>query len=567
MTTDTSNSTQSPNREQFNYEALDLDTSSLRLLKVLPTKSEDGYLQLKLWHDDLSTQPIYRCLSYRWGDQSSRKTIVLDGKFFTVLESLYHFLEEMHMYSRGAPQQRAYANALWVDSICIDQQCLKERGHQVQCMGKIYANAHETLVWLGEQSLSEELRDILVSPRYLHGLASSDHIERLKAYTDQVDQIRYDKYWSRAWIVQELLLARWVTIVFPGQKRLDWVSLGDKFAAFDDYDKHDVATQLYSFRQQRMYLASWKPMTFWELMYVHRNAQCSDHRDRVYSLLGLVDGGERFPVDYGESVVDLFWRVGEHFDAWGEPELVNILRIALFPREGNHNLEEKDMEDARRTNPIPLIKSLEAKPDLQVRIAVRRATPTASLICRLTKRAKCTFKHCRVAPRIQCGNDDLLLCTNADMEGFDDHGCIHALAHPLDQPAAERFEIRLTAHHQAEVVTTVLPPTSLQVHDDGTETWFGISTWSSLCKALDQKALDRADRVKLQVPAMYAIWIWFGVHPNQIDEENAKHHTDLPSALHALPPGTKVTRNSIEVAPSCDAVRAQPCMLRQGLFE
>ncbi|KAH7095537.1 heterokaryon incompatibility protein-domain-containing protein [Paraphoma chrysanthemicola] len=567
MTTDTSSSTQSPASEQFEYEALNLNTSSFRLLKVLPTKSEEGYLQLKLWHDDLSTRPKYRCLSYRWGDQSSRKTVVLNGKSFMVLESLYHFLEEMHTYSQGLPQLRAYSNALWVDSICIDQQCVKERGHQVQRMGKIYAEAYETLIWLGKQRLSKELHGILMAVRYLDGYISSAHTKRLKAYKDQLNQIRYNEYWSRAWIVQEVLLASSVTIVFPEQKLLDWGSLGRNLIELDEYDRHDVASQLYSFRQQEVYVERWKPMTFWELMYVHRNAQCSDHRDRVYSLLGLVNGGERFAVDYGENVIDLFWRVGEFFDAWGEPELVNILRIALFPNDEKHKIEEKDMEDSRKTNPLPIIKSLEAMPDLQVRLAVRRAAPTASLLCRLTKRVKCKFKHCRVAPRIECGREDLLLCTNADMEGSDDHGCIHALAHPLDQPAAERFEIRLTAHHQTEIVTTVLPPTSLQVYDDGTETWFGISTWTSLCKALDQKTLDRADRVKLQVPAMYAIWIWFGVHPNQIDEENAKHHTDLPSAHHALPPGTKVTQNSIEVPPSRDAVKAQPCVLRQGVFE
>lgn len=64
---------------------------------------------------------------------------------------------------------------------------------------------------------------------------------------------------------------------------------------------------------------------------------------------------------------------------------------------------------------------------------------------------------------------------------------------------------------------------------------------------LKMKDLDRADRAKLSVPARYVIWIRFGVHPSQWDEAWILQHTDLSSASHALPPGTKITSNSVEV--------------------
>ena len=41
--------------------------------------------------------------------------------------------------------------ALWIDSICIDQDSLEERSHQVQQMGDIYIKAKELYIWLGQK--------------------------------------------------------------------------------------------------------------------------------------------------------------------------------------------------------------------------------------------------------------------------------------------------------------------------------------------------------------------------------------------------------------------------------
>ncbi|KAF2022656.1 hypothetical protein EK21DRAFT_95540 [Setomelanomma holmii] len=227
--------------------------------------------------------------------------------------------------------------------------------------------------------------------------------------------------------------------------------------------------------------ARWNQNSFWELMYVYRKAQCADRRDRVYSLLGLVQGFEPFTVDYSETVADLSWRAGEHFDAWTEPELVDLLRIALF--QGCNQHCSGNERDGGTLEPMVLVDSLRTKAHPQIRIPIRRATPTTAILRRLTKRVRCSFKHCRVAPKMQCNGDDIMLCTNTDADGPVEHGCIHALAHPVDRPAAERFEIKLTAHHQRRVVTTILPPTAVQILDDGTDSWFGVSTWSSLAQS------------------------------------------------------------------------------------
>ena len=474
---------------------------------------------------------------------------------------------------------------LWIDSICIDQESVQERGHQVQRMGNIYASAMGVLVWLGKRSIPKEIHC------WLYSLSQSDSTpstECPQIIREHWDRLRFDPYWYRAWIVQELLLAKSVKLVLSGET-IDWKVFGgaitrtllsDSARADPELDytrlfDENIALSLYSFWCDRwnrdprgmIYRDPYGDKsiqdTFWQLMHMHRHARCTDPRDRIYSLLGLLDGEHDFVVDYGESSADLFWRAGEHFDAWSTPDLVDVLRIALLQSE-SQDQDQSSKANRGKSNPLLLNDSLRGRQDLQVRIPVRRAWPTTSLSCRLTRRVKCKFDDCCKAPRIQCTRTDILLCTNARTYGLSDHGCIHALAHPVDKPAAERFEIKLIAHHGGKVAITILPPTALQVHDEGTDAWVGVSTWSSLRKALERRDLDRADRVKLLVPAKYAVWIWFGVHPHHLEDAFAEDQMGLPSAQHALPPGTKITRNSIEVPPShTNEGRTS----REGIFE
>jgi hypothetical protein len=551
-------------RAQYEHGPLDRTTDSFRLIKVLPERSEDGLLRISLWYDNVSSAS-YRCLSYRWGDQTRRRTVLINGLSFSVGENLHDFLEEAHSWGHNG--------ALWIDSICINQQCTPERGHQVQHMGSIYIDAEEVLIWLGSETLARSLSD------WVQAEIWSECPDSLR---QQWDLIRFNPYWSRAWIVQEVLLARSITVVMPGV-RLDYNLLGRAITRSADLTRldEDAGAQLWSFwyeRRKKSRRPTSEPVTvdwirhqrdgvgFWDLIQMHKKAKCTDERDRIYSLLGLISGDHEFRVDYNEPTADLFWRAGEHFDAWEAPELVDILRVALLSNDAQNKSAGKAKN--RGISPWILIESLKQRSDFQVRIPIRRASPTTSMFCRVTKQPRCGFKECRRAQTgLRCTRNDMFLCTNAPSNGPTEHGCIHALACPTDTPAAEPFEIKMEAHHGKTLAHTVLPATALQVLDTGTNMWVGVSTWSSLRRALDKKNLDRSDLVKLQVPAKYAIWIWFGIHPDQLDSELVEHHPELPSAHHALPSGTKVTRNSIEVPSGSTGANGEVHTAREGIFD
>lgn len=502
-----------PSVGQFNYEDLDLSSEAVRLIKVLPARHNTGLLQLEISHHTLPTS--YRCLSYRWSQRHTTHKLLINQCEFYVGQNLHDFLEQVRVWA-----EQGYNESLWIDAICINQARVDERGHQVQRMGTIYAGAQEVFIWLGDHGkLADAFHD------WLH---HGEHHNCPSALRDCWDRIRFHEYWRRAWIVQEILLAKKVTVVLP-DAQVDWTIIGRAIAKAGNMDRLDQesAAHLWTFWAERWisrhptstrrsrWLHNGLPVnrlemdSLWSLIHMHRHALCTDKRDRIYSLLGLIHAENDFKVDYNESIVDLFWRAGEHFNAWDAPELVDILRVALLQEA------ERECEDASATSPWRLMASLNARPDLCVRVPVRRVVAATSLRSRFTKAVKCRFPYCRKAPAFPCHRDDLLLCTNTEPDGPSSHGCIHGLCRRTDNGA---FDITLTAHHDERTAEVTLPSKAVQVYKGDTEIWDGLTSWSQLKSVLKARDLDRADRVKLSVPARYAIWIWFGIHPGHMEQ-------------------------------------------------
>jgi hypothetical protein len=117
----------------------------------------------------------------------------------------------------------------WIDAICINQDSVLERNHQVQMMRQIYSNAESVSVWLGEAdreltsdiamdflaTRSRIVRDGEVWPKQQKSFPWSKHQAE-----SILDLCRMD-YWSRVWIVQEMFLAEQLTICC-GAKKVSW---------------------------------------------------------------------------------------------------------------------------------------------------------------------------------------------------------------------------------------------------------------------------------------------------------------------------------------------------------
>jgi hypothetical protein len=79
----------------------------------------------------------------KWGNETAKKTIFVDGKKFLVGQNLWDALRFL--------RKRANGQRYWIDAICINQTDIPERSRQLTFMPEIYARAQMVLVWLGSQ--------------------------------------------------------------------------------------------------------------------------------------------------------------------------------------------------------------------------------------------------------------------------------------------------------------------------------------------------------------------------------------------------------------------------------
>lgn len=176
--------------ESFTHDPLDLASSTtIRLIEVLPPQPGSESIQCKLTHKTTDVQ--YTCLSYVWGLESSSHDVYINGRVTWVRPNLWRFLRAVSMsLSRAHPTQQSsekdswLPQALWIDALCIDQENIDERNHQVQQMGEIYKNAHSVIAWLHDTEDADECSTNLTSDTWDSELTGTMGIDRFcsKAY-------------------------------------------------------------------------------------------------------------------------------------------------------------------------------------------------------------------------------------------------------------------------------------------------------------------------------------------------------------------------------------------------
>jgi hypothetical protein len=147
---------------EFTYQPLDDPLNDLRLLRVLPDRS-DGCIQVQLWNcsaqEVASTDyPGYHCLSDTWGDPAHTHEIRVNDQSLRVRRNLHDSLK------RAAKTMPSHV--LWIDALCIDQNALHEKNVQVAKMGSTYNGSIGVLAWVGDDE------SFLPLARYISGESS-----------------------------------------------------------------------------------------------------------------------------------------------------------------------------------------------------------------------------------------------------------------------------------------------------------------------------------------------------------------------------------------------------------
>jgi hypothetical protein len=140
------------------YEPLNLVAGEIRLLTLLPGAPTDPIrvfihaerLPVNTWE-----APPYEALSYVWGRQcgAERATVAVKPTNGDGLDTHIEVAENLKAclpYLRYRRRPRV----LWIDTICIDQSNVVEKGHCVKRMAEIYNSAARVIIWLGPESPS-----------------------------------------------------------------------------------------------------------------------------------------------------------------------------------------------------------------------------------------------------------------------------------------------------------------------------------------------------------------------------------------------------------------------------
>jgi hypothetical protein len=268
----------------------------------------------------------YFALSYVWGQESDPAS-VRDGKQTSRELAITRNLETALRHLRHICKPLERNLILWVDSICINQEDLGEKSHQIPLMCDIYQNADAVFIWLGKENqyadyqgmfeylciLFNEVKPNLDDYGKLRE-EQEDNAPRLEEFYPKLDPtsspaiafgdfFRNTPWFHRAWTMQESVVAQ-NKMFFCGEHRLpdpfrlmpSLYELASRLEALDSghtkWINHciPVPTLLtkMSFNWTKYAADGKSPLSFAQCLAAQRGAGCKDARDIVYSVLGLV---------------------------------------------------------------------------------------------------------------------------------------------------------------------------------------------------------------------------------------------------------------------------------------
>ncbi|KAF5868507.1 putative heterokaryon incompatibility protein [Botrytis fragariae] len=213
---------------QFLHELLPDPKTFIRLLELDRIDQEDTTTELRCsistWHVDHT--PPYHAISYVWGSPEFITTINVDGRSLKININADYALRQAKWFG---------VRYVWMDSICIDQHDIEEKGDQVKIMGHIYRNASCVLACVGLHDDDSELvmkfscKAKIFKPGMGHidgasGLTVIKHTIESLIWAIKTQDVRKRRlrrafftfmdrpYFKRVWILQEVSAAGTVII-------------------------------------------------------------------------------------------------------------------------------------------------------------------------------------------------------------------------------------------------------------------------------------------------------------------------------------------------------------------
>ena len=314
----------------------------------------------------------YLALSYTWGSATTEddvRPLEVDGIDFYARTNVVTFLQAG--WAKDHMDEDVLAWPVFIDAICINQLDVQEKQEQVAFMDEVYQHADEVISYVGQFTDDHklcwyltELRHMLHTPLgfTVYGGATTGTVQDVAMF-GSLHQWEFEhlycfallsgeRYWTRAWVVQEILLARRITLVY-GSHAFEWGNVASlprhlverevmerhphrnrqplmsathaeiaeakkaiykTLCYFDDGPglsmfEHRAQTEAISFFPGDLFIPT-SPKRFTLSQALSRFGQkgCHDPRDKLYSILGILHPRARsqIVVAYDRDVVFAF---------------------------------------------------------------------------------------------------------------------------------------------------------------------------------------------------------------------------------------------------------------------
>lgn len=321
----------------YQYQPIQ-ESDGIRLIRLLDKteKSSPSHVECELVHVSLCGAPAYDAISYTWGNPQKDCGIVVNGEWLPTSANVYEIL---HGSSESAFSWAS--RYIWIDFLCINQDDCSEKNQQVPMMRKIYLQAAQVIISLGNPQdyaadiAIQHIRDLhsaILQKRWPYKSSAAAFDRRFFKLWFKLSRLGWDAFstllkhplWTRVWIVQELALAKKLWMVY-GDNVLDWeefilvlkalckVDYDTIFATDGDtmfpisllegkspWDGIALISRILHIRET---VQAGDHVSFEELMMISPYLASTDPRDHVFGLEGLVTSPivPQLLPDYGAS--------------------------------------------------------------------------------------------------------------------------------------------------------------------------------------------------------------------------------------------------------------------------
>jgi Heterokaryon incompatibility protein (HET) len=284
-----------------------LGEGTVRILVLHPGSASDDIKchlgqKVPLAQVPLDEVLIYDALSYVWGDEKNPDFIDLCGSRFAVTRNLAEALRQLRFPSSE--------RMLWVDALCINQCDEEEKKAQVNSMHWIYKLARSVIAWLGPSNedcrsafgtmdLIQKLDITPISGVMTCRISNKETRNGHDPFRELMDR----PYWSRAWIVQEMMFAHSLLIQCGAEvvrySTLEKVYPPDKQGYMETYSDESEPMRIHfrggpELKILRLDSEQICPKRFLDCFL---DRECLNRHDNIFAFLNLLSNDIREQID------------------------------------------------------------------------------------------------------------------------------------------------------------------------------------------------------------------------------------------------------------------------------